>query len=835
QLGYDHTLGAADTAVAAPVARPAASASAAAAAARPQAPAASSPPLVAPSAHAMGPRLTLSTDLSGRLSRYPPGGARTRGVAEARRVTLGIAAGEPPPDSRNDWPLVRLRLKAAAQASGIDIEQIDAQSGTARLRGGGHLRHLGAAWQLALQTTLDDFDPTLWWPGAVDTPWQRGPHRLAGELQAELSLTDRALAASPDTLARLANLSGQTRLRLRSSVLAGVPVAGTLDLQAGAPMATPLAAVPASNGPLDGTTHPRVQVTADISVGERALSDSGMNPGGVGLTLRGQLDPLGRDDRWQLGWQARSLEALAPWLRLAGIGLALDGDVHGELEASGRWPQLRSHGRLTSEHLLTRSRPVIEPDSTAAARTTSLALDNLHASWTVGSAGSDPLSVDLSLDRLNAAGISGAEFHGVQLAVRGSGAAHQLSLRSRWVRTPAAPPASGTNGGAGGNASPGGGSPPRAGATASGVRPAAVAAAAGRTAGAPASSAEPDSVVPRHWLLAMDATGGWSSTPLAALATTLGDGRGTAKRPDAPADSGQVSWQGRIDQLLLNELVIDANGTPVTTSIPIPGAGPAGQAAVVSTSSIGPARAAPTATATSAETRAVPRAPVGAAAPVSAAAGPAPGTGSAWVIGLAPTSLGLGFGGGETRVQLGPTRLRLAELSLAIDGFSWRSRAAQAEPDIELRARIEPLNVAPLLARAQPGFGWRGDLQLGGRLALQSSADAIDVDIELARLGGDLVVIDPDNPAGPQRLDLRQFKLALQGRQGVWTLSEQVDGANLGSLVGQQTVRSASAAQWPGRLDPVAGQLDLQVAQLGNWGRWLPAGWRLSGRLTTQA
>ena len=40
---------------------------------------------------------------------------------------------------------------------------------------------------------------------------------------------------------------------------------------------------------------------------------------------------------------------------------------------------------------------------------------------------------------------------------------------------------------------------------------------------------------------------------------------------------------------------------------------------------------------------------------------------------------------------------------------------------------------------------------------------------------------------------------------------------------------------WPPASAAVDGKIDLKVAQLGNWGRWLPAGWRLSGQLDTTA
>jgi translocation and assembly module TamB len=144
--------------------------------------------------------------------------------------------------------------------------------------------------------------------------------------------------------------------------------------------------------------------------------------------------------------------------------------------------------------------------------------------------------------------------------------------------------------------------------------------------------------------------------------------------------------------------------------------------------------------------------------------------------------------------------------------------------------------VAPLLARIQPGFGWRGNLRIGGQLELHAHhRDGIRASAELSRSSGDLEVVDPDNPGGPQRLGLAELRLALQGRDGAWALTQRIDGSNLGRLDGSQRVTARSAQAWPGRSDKVEGLLDLQVAQLGNWGRWLPAGWRLAGQLQTQA
>src|SRR5436853_442506 len=40
---------------------------------------------------------------------------------------------------------------------------------------------------------------------------------------------------------------------------------------------------------------------------------------------------------------------------------------------------------------------------------------------------------------------------------------------------------------------------------------------------------------------------------------------------------------------------------------------------------------------------------------------------------------------------------------------------------------------------------------------------------------------------------------------------------------------------WPAPDSPIQGVLEVQVANLGTWGPWVPAGWRLSGALRTSA
>ncbi len=189
---------------------------------------------------------------------------------------------------------------------------------------------------------------------------------------------------------------------------------------------------------------------------------------------------------------------------------------------------------------------------------------------------------------------------------------------------------------------------------------------------------------------------------------------------------------------------------------------------------------------------------------------------------------------GQHTFIIEPTRMQLAAAYLALDQAELRLETAHPDrPQLKLRGRLEPLALAPLLARAQPGFGWRGDLTLAGQAELSLQADRLYARIQLGRAGGDLQVLDPDALVGPQALGLSDLNLSLTADRGLWRLEQRISGGNLGSLDGTQELRAAGV--WPRGSDPVRGQIDLHVAQLGYWGRWLPPGWRLSGRLDTQA
>jgi len=205
----------------------------------------------------------------------------------------------------------------------------------------------------------------------------------------------------------------------------------------------------------------------------------------------------------------------------------------------------------------------------------------------------------------------------------------------------------------------------------------------------------------------------------------------------------------------------------------------------------------------------------------------------------APAWLNLAEFGVEVLWADGPLRLKAdagrAELLGAM--LSW-SRIAWSAADpghaparLDAEARLEPLDVAPLLKRAQPGFGWGGDLRLGGHLMVQSSP-TFSADVVIERSSGDLSVTDD---SGTRTLGLSDLRIGLNARDGLWSFSTGLAGKTLGRAAGAVVVRSTPKATWPAADAPMDGVLELQIGDLGVWGPWLPAGWRLTGGMHANA
>ncbi|MBL0727208.1 translocation/assembly module TamB domain-containing protein [Piscinibacter sp. HJYY11] len=188
--------------------------------------------------------------------------------------------------------------------------------------------------------------------------------------------------------------------------------------------------------------------------------------------------------------------------------------------------------------------------------------------------------------------------------------------------------------------------------------------------------------------------------------------------------------------------------------------------------------------------------------------------------------------GGLAQATLSPNAVELLGATLRWQQASYEAPAtAGAPPKLEVDAQLEPLAIAPWLARLQPHMGWGGDLRVGGRLKA-TSAQGFSADVVLERQGGDLRLSDA---AGPRALGLSELRVAAVARNGVWTLRESVRGGGLGELSGTQTLRTAPDAVLPGADAAMEGGLNLRVVDLGAWSAWLPAGWRIGGRLQADA
>lgn len=149
------------------------------------------------------------------------------------------------------------------------------------------------------------------------------------------------------------------------------------------------------------------------------------------------------------------------------------------------------------------------------------------------------------------------------------------------------------------------------------------------------------------------------------------------------------------------------------------------------------------------------------------------------------------------------------------------------QPQVQLRANVEAFALAPLLARAQPTMGWTGDLKLAARVDIRA-AEKVDADIVFERTEGDLHVHTGD---GTQLLGLTDVRVTLAAHEGVWLFTPLLRGRSLGDISGRIQVRTTADRRWPQADAPIEGSVQAQVADIGIWGAWVPAGWRLAGEV----
>ena len=179
-------------------------------------------------------------------------------------------------------------------------------------------------------------------------------------------------------------------------------------------------------------------------------------------------------------------------------------------------------------------------------------------------------------------------------------------------------------------------------------------------------------------------------------------------------------------------------------------------------------------------------------------------------------------------LTLQPGRADVLGGSVRWQRLAWQgTQPAQIDADVTL----EPLQLAPLLARLQPEMGWSGDLAVGGRVILKT-APALHADVLLQRQRGDLQM-----QHGPKRraLGLSELRLAARADGPAWKANARIAGSAVGDASADVSARTTEAEPWPGAATPIQGNLQLRIADLGVYDPWLPVGWRLDGRLNADA
>lgn len=188
-------------------------------------------------------------------------------------------------------------------------------------------------------------------------------------------------------------------------------------------------------------------------------------------------------------------------------------------------------------------------------------------------------------------------------------------------------------------------------------------------------------------------------------------------------------------------------------------------------------------------------------------------------------------GGPPMRATVSAGRADILGAGLKWSRIDWEADHGIVTQQLDMQAELEPLAMAPLLRRIQPNFGWGGDLQVAGRVIVRQT-DTFTADIVLERTRGDLTVTEE---SGTRALGLTDLRVGLDARDGVWNFTAGLAGRTLGVLGGALVVRTSPQLAWPSADAPVQGVLEAQVANLGTWGAWVPAGWRLDGRLNISA
>lgn len=608
---------------------------------------------------------------------------------------------------------VQLQARARLAVEALELSQFQIRAGPTAAQASGQARWEAGRWQAGGELKLERFDPGLWWPGWLSA----GAAAASGSTELNAAANFELAGLVPASGSWLQDggrgLIGQARLALAPSRLLGLSASGEGTVR--------------SSG--KGDAAATFQGQADLAGNRLSWEGRGALPGSPA--------PAARADAWTLQVDAPALDRLAPLLAAWGWQ-DLRGRLQAQVQADGRWPDLRTRGRLQAEGL------ALRPADSAVRWT----LGQADGEWDVGPVWRDPQASLAANVELAALSLGNLQVARLQARSSGSGEAHRLQAQAQaelqWAPTAA---------GAG-----------RA------------AAASGRTVRQP---------VP----VRLDVSGG-----------------GQLRVGEAAPDSRR--WRVQIDRLELA-----GAAAPRAASVPVV---PAIQAA----------RAVPP--------RAAPAAEPGASSAAATLQRAADLTRLPWL-----SAEGLQWswehGPGGWTLQMDPARIQSLGARLQVQRLHWRHAASGEADELDLQAELEPFAVAPVLAWWQPEAGWGGDLTVGGRLRWQQvrgDATGVSLQAELGRRAGDLTLADTDVEGGAlQRLRLTELSLAAQASGGTWRFSQRAVGRNLGTLAARQTVQAAPHDLWPGPQAPLAGELQLQIANLRAWGSWLPAGWRLGGQL----
>jgi translocation and assembly module TamB len=187
--------------------------------------------------------------------------------------------------------------------------------------------------------------------------------------------------------------------------------------------------------------------------------------------------------------------------------------------------------------------------------------------------------------------------------------------------------------------------------------------------------------------------------------------------------------------------------------------------------------------------------------------------------------------GRVTDAQAAPGRATVLGAPLVWREAQWSAATPNRAASLALDAQLEPMPIAPWLARWAPDAGFGGDLALKGSFVVRRGAN-VAADIVFERASGDLSVT---TEGVTQTLGLTDLRLSLAANDGTWHFAQAFAGANAGVLAGAQSMRLSPQATWPAPDTPMQGVLEWGVADLGVWAPFTPPGWRVGGRLRTSA